>query len=297
MARPKKNGLDYFPIDVDIFDDEKVIPVSSEFGTKGDGILIRVLCAIYRNGYYVEYSDAFIFKIAKQAGEAYDTVFDVISGLVKWSFFDKYMFETFKVLTSKGIQKRWMEATRKRVVEYKKLDFWLLNIEDKKTVSAEETGVSGGINPLKRGFLAEENPENDTESTQSKVKYSKVNKIIKEEEIKEEERPKTKKPSKAQTEKRFVPPTLEELKKYILEKNYKNVDAQTFINYYESVGWFVGKKKMVNWRAAVASWETRNKNSSPPTQKRKPANDNYDVNEIWKEQIEQAALKRKYQEA
>ena len=120
MARPKKNGLDYFPIDVDIFDDEKVIPVSSEFGTKGDGILIRVLCAIYRNGYYVEYSDAFIFKIAKQAGEPYDTVFDVVSGLVKWGFFDRYMFETFKVLTSRGIQKRRIEATRKRVIEYEK---------------------------------------------------------------------------------------------------------------------------------------------------------------------------------
>jgi len=296
MARPKKNGLDYFPIDVDIFDDEKVIPVSSEFGTKGDGILIRVLCAIYRNGYYVEYSDAFIFKIAKQAGEPYDTVFDVISGLVKWNFFDRYMFETFKVLTSRGIQKRWVEATRKRVVEYEKLDFWLLNIEDKKTVSAEETPVSGGRNTTNLGFLAEENPENDTESTQSKVNYSKVNKIIKEEEIKEEERPKPKKPSKAQTEKRFVPPSLEEVEKYVLEKNYKNVDAQTFINYYESVGWVVGKKKMVNWRAAVASWETRNKNNSPP-QKRKPAIDNYDVNEIWKKQIEQAALKRKYPEA
>ena len=101
MARPKKNGLDYFPIDVDIFDDEKVIPVSSEFGTKGDGILIRVLCAIYRNGYYVEYSDAFIFKIAKQAGENYDTVFDVISGLVKWSFFDKYIDNAIQIVLKK----------------------------------------------------------------------------------------------------------------------------------------------------------------------------------------------------
>jgi len=297
MARPKKNGLDYFPIDVDIFDDEKVIPVSSEFGTKGDGILIRVLCAIYRNGYYVEYSDAFIFKIAKQAGENYDTVFDVVSGLVKWGFFDRYMFETFKVLTSRGIQKRWMEATRKRVVEYEKLEFWLLNIEDKKTVSAEETWVSGGRNTIKREFLAEEIPLNDTETTQSKVKYSKVNKIIKEEEIKEEERPKLKKPPKAQTTKRFVPPSQEELEKYIAEKNYKGVDPVTFISHYNSNGWKVGKNKMVDWHATVDKWERTSYEYSPPQKKRKPATDNYDVNEIWKEQIEQAALKRKYPEA
>ena len=297
MARPKKNGLDYFPIDVDIFDDEKVIPVSSEFGTKGDGILIRVLCAIYRNGYYVEYSDAFIFKIAKQAGENYDTVFDVVSGLVKWGFFDRYMFETFKVLTSRGIQKRWMEATRKRVVEYEKLEFWLLNIEDKKTVSAEETWVSGGRNTIKREFLAEEIPLNDTETTQSKVKYSKVNKIIKEEEIKEEERPKLKKPPKAQTTKRFVPPSQEELEKYIAEKNYKGVDPVTFISHYNSNGWKVGKNKMVDWHATVDKWERTSYEYAPPQKKRKPAVDNYDVNDIWKEQIEQAALKRKYPEA
>ena len=36
MARPNKIGLDYFPLDVDIFEDEKISAISGEFGIKGE---------------------------------------------------------------------------------------------------------------------------------------------------------------------------------------------------------------------------------------------------------------------
>lgn len=52
---------------------------------------------------------------------------------------------------------------------------------------------------------------------------------------------------------RFIPPTLEMVKSYISEKQY-NVDAQRFIDFYESKGWYVGKNKMKNWQAAVRTW-------------------------------------------
>lgn len=166
MARPQKTGLDYFPFNVDLFDDEKVIPISSEFGAKGECVVVRVLCAIYRNGYFAECSEAFKFKIAKQAGVPQSLVSEVISGLVKWGFFDRTVFDSFGIITSKGIQKRWKEATRKRV-EKNELEFWL--IDDKKE-------VSGGRNSLNSEFPAEETPLTRSESTQKKRKESKVNK-------------------------------------------------------------------------------------------------------------------------
>ena len=53
------------------------------------------------------------------------------------------------------------------------------------------------------------------------------------------------------------PPTLEEVKAYCQERgNY--VDAQAFIDFYESKGWMIGKNKMKDWKAAVRTWE-RNK--------------------------------------
>lgn len=53
---------------------------------------------------------------------------------------------------------------------------------------------------------------------------------------------------------RFKKPTLEEVKEYCLERN-NNVDAELFINYYESNGWKVGKNSMKDWKACVRTWE------------------------------------------
>lgn len=60
--------------------------------------------------------------------------------------------------------------------------------------------------------------------------------------------------------KRFTKPTLEELKNYIAENSY-TVDAERFLDYYESNGWRVGKNPMKNWQAAVRSWQRQNNES------------------------------------
>jgi hypothetical protein len=67
-------------------------------------------------------------------------------------------------------------------------------------------------------------------------------------------------------EKRFVPPTLEEVQAYISENNYI-IDAQKFIDYYQSNGWIVGKTKMKDWKATVRGWERREQEHFRKTQK------------------------------
>lgn len=60
---------------------------------------------------------------------------------------------------------------------------------------------------------------------------------------------------------RFVPPTLEEVTAYVLERNSK-VIPQAFIDFYESKGWMVGKNKMKDWKAACRNaegWDRWNK--------------------------------------
>lgn len=61
--------------------------------------------------------------------------------------------------------------------------------------------------------------------------------------------------------KRFIPPTVEEVRSYCAERN-NNVDAQRFVDYYTANGWLVGKNKMKDWRAAVRTWERNNTSSS-----------------------------------
>jgi hypothetical protein len=57
---------------------------------------------------------------------------------------------------------------------------------------------------------------------------------------------------------RFTPPTLEEVRAYCLERGNK-VDCEKWFDFYESKGWYVGKNKMKNWKAAVRTWEKEDK--------------------------------------
>ena len=59
---------------------------------------------------------------------------------------------------------------------------------------------------------------------------------------------------------RFVPPTLTEVQDYI-QKNSYSVDASTFIDFYTSKGWMVGSNKMKDWKAAVRTWQRKQKSS------------------------------------
>ncbi len=61
-------------------------------------------------------------------------------------------------------------------------------------------------------------------------------------------------------EKRFAPPTLENVREYCREMGYTNVDAERFIDFYTSNGWMVGKNRMKDWKAAVRNWDRREKN-------------------------------------
>ena len=58
--------------------------------------------------------------------------------------------------------------------------------------------------------------------------------------------------------KRFSPPSVEEVTEYVDEKQY-NVDPESFIAFYESNGWKVGKNPMKDWKAAVRTWHGRHK--------------------------------------
>lgn len=81
----------------------------------------------------------------------------------------------------------------------------------------------------------------------------------------------------------FKKPTADEINAYCAEKGYGNVDAEAFLDHYETVGWMVGKNPMVSWKKAVANWERTNRD------KKKQQNDGI---EITYENIEQ--LKEKY---
>lgn len=63
-------------------------------------------------------------------------------------------------------------------------------------------------------------------------------------------------------ERRFAPPTLQEVRDYATERR-SAVDPERFVDFYESKGWKVGTSPMRDWKAAFRGWETRNRRSGP----------------------------------
>jgi hypothetical protein len=63
-----------------------------------------------------------------------------------------------------------------------------------------------------------------------------------------------------ETQKRFKKPTIDEIKEYCRERG-NGVDPVKFFNHYEAKGWYIGKNKMKNWKAAVITWEQKKKHT------------------------------------
>lgn len=169
MARPIKQGLDYFPFNVDFFDDDKIAFVSARFQEKGEMIAIKLLCKIYKDtGYYYQWGEDEAVLFAKRVvgdSSRHTLVNDVVQELIKRDFFDKSIFDRFKILTSRGIQYRYEKICKdaNRVCE----------IDQRMSLL--------GQNPR---FPRTKPPVSSGESTQRKEKEIKLKEIKREEEKK-----------------------------------------------------------------------------------------------------------------
>lgn len=116
MARPTKTGLDYFPLDVNFLNDLKTKKLVRGYGASAVAVALNVYINIYRdNGYFVECDDDFIFLIADELKLDEEYTKNVIKKMIEVDFFDKSLYENHKILTSVGIQNRYLLASGRRV--------------------------------------------------------------------------------------------------------------------------------------------------------------------------------------
>jgi len=169
-GRPIKQGLDYFPLNVDFFTDDKIEYVTARFDEKGELIAIKLLCSIYKNGYYTDWNDDKALIFAKRAGNGISPSLasDVVYELVKRGFFDGSIFNSFAILTSRGIQKRYLKAVTERAEIEIISDYWL--IEMPKSTSRQNIIINLPNNSIN----LPNNSINLPENAQSKVKESKA---------------------------------------------------------------------------------------------------------------------------
>lgn len=119
MARPLKDGVDYFPFDVAL--DEKFDLIEAEFGLTGFAVVVKLYQRVYARGYYCEWTNEVALLFGKSVSLGGNAVSEIVSAAVKRGIFDKDMFEKYQILTSCGIQKRYFEAViRRKCVNIKK---------------------------------------------------------------------------------------------------------------------------------------------------------------------------------
>ena len=110
MGRNVKKGLDYFPFDVDFFQDIKIRKLIKYQRGKAVTVYALLLCLIYKNGYYMLWDEELPFILSEQTGfeEAY--IQEVVKCCLALGLFSKELFDKEKVLTSIGIQEYVMIA-------------------------------------------------------------------------------------------------------------------------------------------------------------------------------------------
>jgi len=154
MARPIKKGLDYFPLDVHL--NEKWEIVEAKFGLEGFAILIKLLQKIYDKGYYLKLDNYIPLLISKKFGISEEKLKEIIVFSTEIGFFDPETWVKEEVITSKGIQMRYITGTvgRKKVEmeeKYLLLDDKLPNNVKLKANKCEKI-VSGGLTPVSGGL-------------------------------------------------------------------------------------------------------------------------------------------------
>lgn len=174
MSRPIKNGLAYFPFDVDFFSDKKIKRLRAKFGTDGIAVYMYLLCEIYRNGYYIEYDEDLILDISDELNISEGSTTQIMKYLLSRSLLTEIstLAKSVTILTAASIQRRYQEAKKggKRDVVVER-DYWLLPKNETNSfikLYPEENNSENNPNN------SENNSDNSKIYSQSKVKESKV---------------------------------------------------------------------------------------------------------------------------
>ena len=164
MARPVKQGIDYFPLGVGFLQDIKIRRIMRACGRESISVIISLLSNIYRNdGYYLLWDKDMPFIIADEIDVSEDTVTSVVEKSIEVGFFSEDVFKQYNVLTSPGIQQRFFTAiSRRNEIKCKKhlLKVDVSSYSNVVIVDADSESV-------------DDNSINSHQSTQSKVKESK----------------------------------------------------------------------------------------------------------------------------
>ena len=166
-------GVNYFPLNVQMGVGDAIERIENTFGIKGFAVIVKLYQRIYgQEGYYCEWNDDVLLSFsARTCLMSANSVSEIVNAAIERGIFDKRLYQTFGILTSSGIQKRYLKMTERR-----------------KDVEIKQQYLLVGATPnTEDDDIERENvdifPENADNFSQKKIKENKV----KENKIKEKE--------------------------------------------------------------------------------------------------------------
>ena len=301
MARPTKNGLDYFPFDVGFFGDNKIRILKSRYGADGIAVYVKILCDVYKEGYFLPIvkMDDYLYVLADEVGTTVDKAEQILTFLRNRAMvqvFEKSKdeltgYDVDAVLTSRGIQKRYAEAlkSRKKGIDEIKRDFWILSEKEEEEISAFYKSTKNDSYSEKNPSYSEKNPSYSEKNSLNKSKVN-IKEIYKEkrdipetDEVSDSEtntelpfllvNESNKNAKEERKQKVFEPPTFEEVFTYAKSRGREEL-GETFYDYFTAGDWIDSEGKPVKaWKQKFITWETKN----PKRAKARIDNDTYKV--------------------
>ena len=189
------DGINYFPIGVNFMEENAMEVIEAKYGIKGPAIVLKLLCRIYKEGYFIRWDEEQCLIFANKAGREVQAgeVQGIIEILFIKGILDRSSYQENGILTSESIQKVWLEATKRRKRELSELPYLMVRpekesgkpnnastqqeIERPKPLKEGKVAVSKGDVAVSPGNVVHDvavNAKNACNSGQSKVKKSRA---------------------------------------------------------------------------------------------------------------------------
>ena len=182
------DGINYFPIGVNFMEENAMEVIEAKYGIKGSAIVLKLLCKIYKEGYYIRWDEEQCLIFANKAGREVQA--EEVQGIIEILFIkgilDRNSYLENGILTSENIQKVWLEATKRRKRELSELPYLIVKPEkenrkpDTPSITQEIQqpelfkGEKTPVNPKNVVHHVAVDAKNACNSGQSKVKQSKA---------------------------------------------------------------------------------------------------------------------------
>lgn len=146
MGRKAKQGLDFFFLGVNFYEDMKVRRIINCCGLESVSVLLYILCTIYKNkGYYCDYNDDFTFLIYDTLHIQEERIKEILEKSVEINFFDKKKFEDYAILTNLEIQENYFNAIQRRKEKVIHNEYLLTDLCQQKSDLCQQKSHSSGF--------------------------------------------------------------------------------------------------------------------------------------------------------